>query len=105
MNRFVKATGPITNPVAETVLLATGKLPASAWHFQIMLSASADAQVSLEHYAADGTTKLFDHRIYLNGNTPHNFELHWPLATNEEIKIAVKSNLTGVIGAALVAMG
>lgn len=103
MNRFVKASGPITNPTADQVLLATGQLPAGVWHLQVMLSSSVDMHVSMEHYAADGTTKLFDHRIYLNGSVPTNFELSWPLATNEQIKFAAKAGITGVAGVAVIA--
>jgi hypothetical protein len=106
MNKIEKASGPISSPAQDTVLLDTGPLPAGLWSLQFMLSPSASNQLSLEHYAADGVTKLFDHRIYVASDAPCHFRLLWPVQTNERFKIAEKnSGFVGTIAVAVIATG
>lgn len=106
MNKIEKASGVVTNPAVDTVLLDTGPLPAGVWFLQFLLSPSQTQQLAFEHYDADGVTKRFDHRLYLSADTPCNFRLIFPVETNERFKIVEKTvSLSGSIAVAVIATG
>jgi hypothetical protein len=98
------ASGRLTNPTLNQVLVDTGALPAKQRMFKVIAAATVNTPLELQHVAADGTTVLKSQIIAIPafstaGCGPQVEEVN--MAINERVRIIAVTAVTGFVSCSI----